>query len=155
METLQRILAEHPFFQGLADDHLALITGCAKNARFVAGTLIFKEGDPADTFYLIRHGGVLLELDHPGRDPLVIDSLKEGQVLGASWLFPPYRWMFDAHARTLVRALAIDGKCLRTKCDAMPELGYELMKRFSQEFVSRLHHSRLQLLDMYGTRNND
>jgi len=71
-------------------------------------------------------------------------------VLGWSWLFPPYRWHFDAHATTVVRATAFDGTCLRGKCDADPALGYELTSRFAQTLIERLQWTRLRLLDVYG-----
>ncbi|MDH3719745.1 MAG: Crp/Fnr family transcriptional regulator, partial [Planctomycetota bacterium] len=71
-------------------------------------------------------------------------------VLGWSWLFPPYIWYFDARAMIRTRAVAVDGLCLRAKCDEDPKLGYELMKRFSAILNSRLQAARLQILDIYG-----
>jgi len=151
METLERILAEHPFFVGLAPEYLALITGCAANARFLAGDFVFREGTTADNFYIIRHGTVDIEIHSPEHGGAVsVQTLQQGEVLGASWLFPPYRWNFDARARTLVRAISLDARCLRTKCDDNPALGYELMKRFSRVIAERLHATRVQLLDVYG-----
>lgn len=151
METLQGILAEHPFFDGLQADYLALITGCAANARFLPGEFIFKEGTEADHFYIIRHGVVDIEIHAPERGGTVpVQSLHQGEVLGASWLFPPYRWNFDARARTLVRAISLDARCLRGKCEDNPAMGYELMKRFSRVIAERLHATRMQLLDIYG-----
>jgi CRP-like cAMP-binding protein len=71
-------------------------------------------------------------------------------VLGWSWLFPPYRWHFDARALELTRAIALDGKCLREKCEEDHDLGYELVKRVAQIIMERLQATRLQLLDVYG-----
>ena len=93
-----------------------------------------------------------LELVAPGREPTVFATLGEGEIVGASWLIPPYRWSFDARAVTLTRAIGIDAACLRGKCDADPRLGYEMMKRFLPVFVKRLHETRLQVLDVYGKR---
>src|SRR5438132_12207 len=113
METLEPILAGHAFFQGLAPPHLHLVTGCAANVRFAAGQVIFRQGEEANQFYLIRHGRVAIELDSPGRGGLTVQTVGEGEVLGWSWLIPPYKWRFDARAVELTRALALDGKCLR------------------------------------------
>ncbi len=77
-------------------------------------------------------------------------TVAEGDVLGWSWLFPPYRWVFDAQALELTRALVFDGTCLRGKCEDDHNLGYELMKRFAHVVVQRLQATRLQLLDVYG-----
>ena len=149
-ESLERILLEHPFFKGLAPKHGALVTGCAKNVRFEAGSYLLREGEPADWFYLIRHGRVALELKAPGRPPVTIQTIREGEIAGVSWLIPPYRWTYDARAMELVRALALDGKCLRGKCEQDHDLGYDLMKRFMPVLIQRLQATRLQLLDLYG-----
>jgi CRP/FNR family transcriptional regulator, cyclic AMP receptor protein len=84
---------------------------------------------------------------------LTIQTLGVGEVLGWSWLFPPYRWLFDARTIELTRAIALDGKCLRAKCDEDHHLGYEMVKRFAQVIIERLQASRLQLLDVYGVRS--
>jgi len=150
MGTLDSILAEHPFLKGLAPPQIELIAGCASNIRFNKGDYIFREDEEADRFYLIRHGLVALDVFVPQRGPVTIDTIQEGEVLGWSWLFPPYRWHFDARALQLTRAVAFDGKCLREKCDKDSRLGYELVMRFSQIIMQRLQSARLQLLDLYG-----
>lgn len=153
METLERILAEHPFFNGLKTHYLQLIVGCASNVRFNAGEFIFHEGGEANEFYLIRHGKVALEIFVPDRGPLTIQTMGEGEILGFSWLIPPHRWRFDARALELTRAIALDGKCLRTKCEEDQGLGYQLMKRFAHIVEQRLQATRLQLLDLYGSHS--
>jgi CRP-like cAMP-binding protein len=152
METLERILAEHPFFEGLEAHHFELIVGCASNVRFDAGQFLFREGEEANQFFLIRHGKVALETFTPERGPIVIQTIGEGEVLGWSWLIPPYHWHFDSEAIELTRAIALDGKCLRTKCEKDHHLGYELLKRFAHIMEQRLRAAMLQLLDLYGAR---
>ena len=150
METLEPILAQHPFLKDLAPRHLELIVGCAANVRFDAGRFIFREGEEAKQFYIVRHGKIALEIFVPGRGPVTIQTLGEGEVLGWSWLFPPYRWHFDARALEPMRAIALDGECLRVKCETDHDLGYELVKRFAHVMMERLQATRLQLLDVYG-----
>lgn len=152
MTGLEPILAEHPFLAGFAPAHHALLAGCARNHRFNAGTYLFHEGDPAAEFFLIRQGKVALEIHAPGREPIVFITLGAGDVVGASWLLPPYRWMFDARAVELTRAIGLDATCLRGKCDADHDLGYEMMKRVAPILASRLQATRLQILDVYGNR---
>ena len=151
METLEPLLSEHPFLKGLDPKHLQLITGCASNVRFDAGQIIFREGEEADQFYIIRNGKVALQVYTPGRGSIIIDTLTEGDILGWSWLIPPYQWRFDAVAGELTRAIALDGKCLRNKCESDHDLGYELLKRFASIVDSRLESTRLRLLDMYDS----
>lgn len=153
MQTLGPLLAEHPFLKGLDPRHLQVIVGCASNVRFDAGQFIFREGEEANQFYIIRHGKVSLEVFAPGRGSITIQTVGEGEVLGWSWLFPPYHWHFDARALELTRAIAFDGKCLRTKCEEDHDLGYELVKRFAHILVERLQATRLQLLDVYGVHS--
>ena len=118
--------------------------------RFAEGEVLFREGDRADMFWVVRHGSVALETFVPARGAITIETLEAGEVVGWSWLFAPYRWHFDARALSLVRATAFDGACLRGKCEDDPRLGYELMSRFAQVVIERLQWTRLRLLDVYG-----
>jgi CRP/FNR family cyclic AMP-dependent transcriptional regulator len=149
MHTLEPILAELPFLKGLDQRYIEVIVGCASNVRFNAGELILREGEEADQFYIIHHGKVALEVAFvPEREPITIQTIGEGDVLGWSWLFPPYRWRFSARAVAPTEAIALDGKYLRTKCDEDHDLGYELLKRFAQIIEQRFQamRRRLQLL---------
>jgi CRP/FNR family transcriptional regulator, cyclic AMP receptor protein len=150
IHTLEPIIQATPFFQGMEERHIELITGCARNVRFVEGETIFREGDAADQFYLIRSGLVSVQFMIPHRGLTTILTVREGDVLGWSWLFPPYRWHFDARTQQPTHALAFDGKCLRTKCEEDHDLGYEIFKRFTQIVNERLESTRLQLLDLYA-----
>jgi CRP/FNR family transcriptional regulator, cyclic AMP receptor protein len=149
METLGQILSEHPFLKGLDQKQIELITGCASNIRFDAGQIIIREGEEAEQFYIIRQGKVTLQIYTPTHGSIIIDTLTDGDVLGWSWLIPPYQWRFDAVASELTRAIALDGKCLRTKCEADHNLGYELLKRFAAIVDERLESTRIRLLDVY------
>ena len=149
METLQGILANHPFAQGLNDRHLELLAGCASNIRFEASQVVFREGEEANQFYLIREGKMAVELFAAERDSINILTLGGGEVLGWSWLVPPYRWRFDARAIESTRAIALDGKCLREKSERNHDLGYELLKRIAHTMEERLQATRLQLLNVY------
>lgn len=152
MENLKNILSEHPFFENIDENYLNLLVGCASNVRFKSDEIIFREGEEANKFYIIREGAVAVDIHAPGRDKITIDTLGDGEVLGWSWLVPPYHWRFDARAQKNIRAIALDGKCLREKCEENHDLGYELLKRFSNIIEQRLQATRLQLLDVYGLR---
>ncbi len=150
MYGLEKPIKEHRFFADLEPSYCEMIAGCGKNVRFEAGQYLFHEGEPADQFFLIRHGRVAFEVTVPGRGAMRFLTLDPGEIAGISWLVPPYRWNYDAKALELTRAIALDAKCLRGKCEEDHHLGYELMKRFVPELVRRLHTTRLQLLDVYG-----
>jgi CRP/FNR family transcriptional regulator, cyclic AMP receptor protein len=147
---LGALIAGHPFFAGMAPEHCELIGGCARNVRFDQGEYLFREAQPANEFFLIRHGRVALEINAPGRGPLRFLTLNEGEIVGEAWLVAPYRWIFDAHALELTRALSIDARCLRDKSESNHDFGYEMMKRFMAMLVQRLHAAQLQMLDVYG-----
>ena len=148
--SLEQLLADVPLLEGLPAEQRALLAGCARNVRFGVGEYLFRDGDPADSFYVVRHGSIALEAFVPTRGPVTIETIEPGEVLGWSWLFPPYRWHFDARALSVVRATSFDGVCLRGKCDDDPGLGYLLMGRFAQVLIERLQWTRLRLLDVYG-----
>jgi CRP/FNR family cyclic AMP-dependent transcriptional regulator len=144
------ILSQHPFFKDLDPQKLQFIAGCASNVRFEEGKFLFRDGEDANNFYVIRAGKVAIEIFSPKRGAITIQTLREGDVLGWSWLFPPYRWHFDAKALELTRAISLDGKCLRNKCEEDHDIGYELMKRFSDVIIQRLQATRIQVLDLYA-----
>ncbi len=149
-ESLGRILAAHPFLRGMEPIYHELFVDCASNVRFEAGEYIFREGEEANQFYLIRHGRVAVEISTPERGSVIIQSLGEGDVLGWGWMIPPYRQRFDARAVDLTRAIALDGRCLRERSEEDHDLGFQLMKRAAQVMEQRFQATRLQLLDMYG-----
>lgn len=153
-DFFERILHEHPFFQGMDEAHLVTLVGCASNVRFKPGSQIFRRGDPADAFYILRSGKVAVDVGSPDRGTLTVATLGEGEVIGWSWLFPPYQWHHNARAVEDTLAVTLDGRCLRGKCETEPALGYELMKRFSAMMVERLTAAQLQLLDIYGGRES-
>jgi len=150
MEALEKMLAAHPFFAGLAPDLVNLIAVSASRVHFDAGQMIYREGEEANQFHLISFGKVAIEVFDPKRGSRTIQTVGPGDVLGWSWLFPPYKRHFDARAVELTRAVALDGKSLREKAEADHRLGYELLKRFTRIAVERLHAMRLQMLDIYG-----
>jgi CRP/FNR family transcriptional regulator, cyclic AMP receptor protein len=148
--SLEPVLRSHKFFAGLDPAYLSLLVGCASTVAFPTDGYLFREGDPARTFYLIRQGKVALEIASPSGGALVVQTLGEGDVAGFSWLIGPHRWEFDGRAIERVLAVRMDGQCLRGKCEQDPRLGYELMRRFASLATNRLQATRLQLLDVYG-----
>ena len=149
-QGLEKIISEHRFFKDLDPSFPELVSGCAENVRFESGSYLFNEGDDASAFYLIRHGRVGLEIKGPGRAPMRFLTVGKGEIVGMSWIVPPYLWRYDAKAMELVRAISLDAKCLLSKCEADNHLGYELMKRVVPTLAERLHGVRLQLLDVYA-----
>jgi CRP/FNR family transcriptional regulator, cyclic AMP receptor protein len=150
MKIMKDLLETHPFFAGLGPSAFELIAGCASNVHFAEGERIFSQGEPASLFYVIRRGRVALEVHSAAKGPLIIDTMDEGEVLGWSWLIPPYQYFADARAVTPVSATALDGACLRGKCEADPDLGYQLLKRVTRVMYDRMQSARIRLLDLYA-----
>jgi CRP-like cAMP-binding protein len=150
MRTIEQYLPDNPFFAGLDPSALALVAGCATNVSFESGEFLFREGQPADRFFVIRRGRVAIEVHGPATGTMVVDTADASDLVGWSWLVPPYRWLFDARAVEATGAVAFDGLCLRGKCDEDPRLGYELMKLVTQVMFGRLAAARVRLLDLYG-----
>jgi CRP-like cAMP-binding protein len=151
VRTLTELLDELPALQSLTPEHRAAIAGCTRNRVYAAGDALLREGGPADEFFILRHGAVAIETDVPGRGAVTLETLHPGDVLGWSWLLEPYRSAFDARALGTTRVFAVDGACLRGKCDADHDLGFELMARFAELISGRLQATRLRLLDLYGS----
>lgn len=150
VKSMDQILGQHRFFADFPYAFAKLIAGCAHNTRFRPGEYLAHEGDRADNFFILSEGKVALEVVVAGKSPVVITTLGAQDVVGVSWLVPPYCWMFDARAIEDVRAISIDAKCLRGKCEADHDLGYEMMKRLLPVLTQRLYAARMQILDVYG-----
>jgi CRP/FNR family cyclic AMP-dependent transcriptional regulator len=149
MKIDTKILAAQPFLKGLSVQQLETLAQETMAAGFPAGRAIFREGQPANRFYLILEGEVALEAPAREKDgePHLIQTIGAGDVLGWSWLFPPYYWHFDARAVKPVKAIFIYGTRVRELCENDHDLGYELMKRTVEVVIERLQSTRRQLFD--------
>jgi CRP/FNR family transcriptional regulator, cyclic AMP receptor protein len=141
------LLAEQPFLKGLSKQQLDMLASNAMEVEFPAERMIFEEGLAANRFYIILEGEVALESATGKSDRQMIQTIKAGDVLGWSWLFPPYQWHFDARAVKPTKAIIFFATTLRELCEKDPRLGYELMKRASKVVIKRLQSTRLQLLN--------
>jgi CRP-like cAMP-binding protein len=142
---IERRLAAHPFLKGMSPHHLELLALCAMPTEFEAGKIIFLEGDPANGFYLIESGTVVLEGKTSAGKPIVIDTVSAGEPLGWSWLFSPYLWHFNARATEPCSAICLSGIMLRQHRDDDPTLSHELFERISEVAVRRLQATRAKL----------
>ena len=142
MNTLQTTIVEHPFFQTMRPAHLALLSENAHEAEFKADEVLFHEGEPANRFFLIQTGQVELEWRSCGGGRVREDVVGPGEVLGWSWLFPPFSWHFTAEALEPTRVIVLDGGHLLVTCEKNPEFGYVLMKRITQIVIHRLQNAR-------------
>ena len=155
MELISDLLEHVPALQPLYPEHRETIAGCGSNRIFEPDEYIMREGDPADTFYVVRRGSVAIETFVPRQGPVTIETLHDGDLLGWSWLVPPYCTTFDARALNQTHTIAFDGACLRRKLDADPALGYVLLRLFAAVIVERLQGTRIRLLDVYGKSTGD
>jgi CRP-like cAMP-binding protein len=144
--ALEQTISSHPFVAGLKPEHLQVLGDNAMMMRYEPGEIIFRDGDPANRFYLICRGRVALESRQGESEPVVIQQIGPGDVLGWSWLFPPYYWHFDARAVEPTEAIFFYGTRLRQKCEEDHELGYQLMKRTASAVIQRLQATRKRLL---------
>jgi CRP-like cAMP-binding protein len=143
----EKLIASHPFLTGLSPHHLRLLSDCAMFTMFEPGQVIFREGDPANRFYLIRSGKIVLESHTKTLGSIPIQTVSDGEILGWSWLFAPYYWHFDARAVEKTEAIFYYGTPLRTECENDHDFGYEMYRRMAEVLVNRLQATRRQLLN--------
>lgn len=149
-ETMATRVALHPFLAGMKREHLVLLADCAISARFLPGDVILSAGDQADRFFLIETGKVVLESGKDYGDPVVIDTIGAGDLLGWSWMFPPYTWRFKARAVAPTRVIFFAGPVLREYCERDHALGYALMKRLSAVMTRRMQNARQKMLGLHS-----
>ncbi|HEX5569206.1 MAG TPA: cyclic nucleotide-binding domain-containing protein, partial [Streptomyces sp.] len=121
-----------------------------REVSFSAGTRVFEEGRHADRFWVIRTGSVTLDMRVPGRRAAVVETLHPGDLVGWSWLFPPYTWHLGAETLSPVRAVEFDAVRVRELCEADPALGHAVCLRVAEIIAHRLQSPRTRLLDLYG-----
>ncbi len=149
-QRTRALLEQHDFLAGLPDEAIELLAGVGEPVSFGAGSLLFREGDPADTAYLVTRGGVAVEVHAPNRGAVVVDTITAGHVLGLSWAAPPFRYQFDARAVDDVEVVAVDTARLRVALAEDPVLGFLFLDRLAAVMLGRLQATRIRLLDLYG-----
>ncbi|MFP4129598.1 MAG: Crp/Fnr family transcriptional regulator [Halorhodospira sp.] len=140
-------LSNQELFDGLERGHLEFLAECASRCTHHRDELLFRHGDTARSFYLIQAGSVVLEIPAISGPALEVQRLEADQVLGWSWLIPPYQWSFNGRAETDVQLLAFDGQPIFDRCEAEPAFGYALLKRFSALMSRRLDAARARMID--------
>src|SRR5579859_6170519 len=150
IEVTAAALATHPFLHGMSPQELAWLAGTARDVTFPARHRLFEDGGNANRFWLIQSGHVSLDLHIPGQGPVVIETIGMGELLGWSWLVPPYRWAFGAVAATALEAFEFDAPAVRERCANDPVLGYELNQRITRVLAKRLQGTRIRLIARSG-----
>jgi CRP/FNR family transcriptional regulator, cyclic AMP receptor protein len=143
-------LASHRFAAGLAATHLDRLAAITTSMEMAAGTRLFEEGGPATSLWLIRTGRIALDLQIPGRDRLIVETLGPGDELGLSWLLPAAQWQFGATAQVAVSAFELGAADVTRLCETDHELGYQLSRRLLGTAVTRLQAARIRILDLYA-----
>ena len=148
MESLEQLLAEHPFLQGLSPQHLSRLAQCAEVRQFAAGQFLFREGEEVKEFFLVRYGQVAMEIFTSRRGPMTIQTRQEGDILGWIGVAPPFQWNFDARAMVITRTIALKVEGLLSVCEEDHELGYELLKRFISRVAQHFKSLKLQMVNL-------
>jgi CRP/FNR family transcriptional regulator, cyclic AMP receptor protein len=146
IEVTAEALARHPFLHGMSPEYLAVLADEARDVAFAARHRLFDDGGGANRFWLIQSGHVALDLHVPGQGRMKIDTIGMGELVGWSWLFPPYRWAFGAVTAGPVEAFEFDGRAVRACCESDPALGYELTRRLAYVVAKRLQATRVRLI---------
>lgn len=151
-ENIRSALADEPFFQGLTDAQLDRLSEVALVRAFVPGEMVVHAGDLAGHFHLLRNGRMAIEMHTPHRGLTTIQTVHPGEIVGWSWLVPPYEWHFDVRALEASRTIEFDAAQVRGACASDAEFGYQLLNRFAPLMVERLQATQMLLLDMYDVR---
>ena len=149
-EPISVRVALHPFLAGMDPRQLAFLADCAMVSHYKPGQVILREGEIANRFYLIETGKVVLESGETFGDPMVIETISAGDLLGWSWMFSPYTWHFTARAIEPTEAIFFYGTILREYCERDPSLGYELFKRMAPVMLRRLQAARKKILAIHA-----
>jgi len=146
---VDRVL-RHPFFAGIDPTLIHAMVSKAEERTYEVGDMLVREGKPAEEFFLIEDGKVALEVGAADRSVITVETIGRGEILGWSWLVPPYRWRFDARAIKPTQAIALNAAAARYALAAHPAFGYQFLTKFLPVLAERLENTRVQLLDIHG-----
>lgn len=146
IEVTTAALAAHPFLHGISQDHLAVLSRASSDVTFPDRHRLFEGGGHATRFWLVRSGHVTVDVHVPGEGLVPIGTIGMGELVGWSWLFPPYEWAFGAVAASPVEAFEFDARAVREWCASDPALGYEVTRRVAQVLTERLKSTRSRLI---------
>ncbi len=149
-QSIEDYLPTHAFFSGLDDSFMKFLSNSATELKIKKGDVLFQQGEGADKFYLLRNGQISVQVPALMGPTLEIQTLGEDQMLGWSWLIPPYRWNFQARAAEDSNLLEFDGSAILARCEEDPKFGYELLKRFARLMSERLDAARQKMMDEWN-----
>lgn len=147
--SLESLRGRTRLLDGMSANSIEFLESVVREVMFPKGALIFDEDEKANSFYLIGNGKVGLEVSMPARDPVLLETLGPGELLGVSWLFPPHRWNWRARALAATDILVFDAESVRLQCEKDPDLALHVYETVAGEAIRRLHATRVRLLDLY------
>lgn len=148
-QDIKDLLTQHDFFNEMDEEMIEVVMGCGILQHYKPAEYLGKENEPADHLFVIRKGKIAIQIPHPSKGDLTISTIGAGEVAGFSWIIAPYKLQFNLKAMDHTSVIALDGLCLRKKCEEDHHLGYLLMKSSAQVMQDRLFSTRVQLIDVY------
>ena len=149
-QSTTEYLSAHEFFSGFSDDALKFLCECSSTLMIKKGQILFRQGENANKFYVVLNGHISIQIPAIMGPTLEIQTLSKGQVLGWSWLIPPYKWNFQTRAEEDSELLEFDGTDILARCEQEPKFGYELLKRFAALMSERLNSARQKMMDEWN-----
>jgi CRP/FNR family transcriptional regulator, cyclic AMP receptor protein len=149
-QSTSEYLSAHAFFSEFSDDLLKFLCECSSMHEIKMGQTLFRQGENADKFYVVRSGRISLQMPAIMGPILEIQTLDKDQVLGWSWLISPYKWNFQTKAEEDSQLLQFDGAAILARCEQEPKFGYELLKKFAALMSVGLNAARLKMMDEWN-----
>ena len=152
---LFRILRQLRLLDNVSDDHVRLLAAISRCIDLPEGKTIFREGEAADSVYLVVNGRIGLEICAPGIGCKRILTVQGGEILGWSALLGIEQLTATARTLAALRVVRVAGDEIRTLCDEHPRFGFEFMRCAALALGKRLNATRLQLLNLYAVDSQD
>ena len=149
-QSITDYLAAHEFFSEISDDILKFLCECSSTYEIKKEQILFRQGEPADKFYIIRNGTISIQMPAIMGPALDIQTLGKDQVLGWSWLISPYKWNFQTKADEYSELLQFEAAAILARCDQEPKFGYELFKKFAGLMSAGLNAARQKMMDEWN-----
>jgi len=142
-----------PFFTGLNEAELKSLSIIASQVSLQRGDLLFREGEPAHTLYLLLDGwvDVVINTDALGERRELVTTLTSGDIFGWSAVVEPYAYTASAICASPVKAIGLKGTDLMALFEIDPRLCSAITRKICQVIADRLYATRLQMVSLFVT----
>lgn len=146
LQESKRVLRQSDLFSDLNEIHLDLVLMVCEEINYMAGELIFQQGEPGNAIYIIARGDVEIFLQSEDAEKeQFVTTLGAESTFGEVILVEESRRTASARSQSDAQLIRIPRNRLLKLCQDYPEIGFHIMYRIAAELARKLHSSNVNI----------